>query len=205
MPACKGTPHSGPPVFRDACERYTPQRRLKSRIGAGWVRLGALPRPGSITFRNDGYPGAKSLRTQGATSPSLQRRRNFPPADCSVDSETIPQRVGLTGRHPVQQATAGGAISALERNVHRRSELYSGDFFLPKDVREALAGKTKARQRPHDEEIAAVPRRGVDQSTWLGDRISSVMARRTRFRHRHAGGRRGHAARAASLGLAWNM
>ena len=55
--------------------------------------------------------------------------RLHPSVDCSVDSETVPQRVGSSGGHPVQQATRGGAISSLERNVHRRSELYPGNFF----------------------------------------------------------------------------
>jgi hypothetical protein len=77
-------------------------------------------------------------------------RMNGAPGGCSVDSETVPQRVGSTGRHPVQQATGGGVIATLEGNVRRRYELYSGDFFLPKDIRQALTGKGESRQWPHD-------------------------------------------------------
>src|SRR5262249_35959409 len=66
------------------------------------------------------------------------------------------------------------------RNLPRGSELNSRNLFSSENDRQSIACKWKFRQWPDDEEVASVPRRRIDQATWLRDNVILGPANRTR-------------------------
>src|SRR5262249_41629922 len=66
------------------------------------------------------------------------------------------------------------------RNLPRGSELNSRNLFSSENGRQSVACKWKFRQWPDDEEVASVPRRRIDQATWLRDNVILGPANRTR-------------------------
>src|SRR4051812_42117853 len=73
------------------------------------------------------------------------------------------ERAGF--RHPSFKRARGQRGAALYWNLARRDQTYSRNPVVSYDLRQAIARKPISGQRPHHEQIAAIPRRWVNEPT----------------------------------------
>jgi hypothetical protein len=83
--------------------------------------------------------------------------------------------------HRPSQWTGTCCTSSSHGNRGRGNGFHARDFLLPKNIYQTVARKPISGQRPDHEEVASVPGRGINQSSWFRYPVGLVPARRARI------------------------
>lgn len=141
-------------------------------------------------------PAATILQRPPCRVPNSHRRSptdrgptsQFESPNCSSSSRA------RFSRHGVPQKARGGTASSLHWTLGGGNELHSCNSLSSKNIRQAIADEMRTRQRPHHEEIASVPLRGIDETARLGNGVDFVLAPGTPILQSRTRSRRGDAA-----------